>query len=783
MLKKIMLSACIVLSLLCIAGCAKNKKDEKKELSVYTYSEFDETLKGSIVSNLKEHDGNIYFLAEKYPDIPDGFLDEQDKLDEESPDNIEELTDRLYEKYNSIIHAGIWKYDPKSGEKSAVYEKEYYINDNISEYFINDDGSLMIVFKELNPAADKISEEYTVSVKQVTADGTEISSQSLKEYTGYDEYGAADITFDQKGNIYGEVLSDDYEISCIFKMDPEKRLIGEIDCSDENVSDSIADDNGSMLIKSNTPEGYKYMTADFENGKLKPLEEFINTIPEGEDEDNKAEESTEGHEYKFFGCAGEDSFLIGDNVYMYDYNMSDNTITPLLRWLDLGIVESSVAEVIPIDDERFLCSITENDNGDRDIVIFEKSDVNDSEKTTLTLAGLHNNDDIRKKISAFNRENPQYKIDYKTYDDKEDPYYALSLDITAGKVPDIIDLSDINKDIFISAGVLCDLTPFMEKDDVLGPDYFVDGLTDCTAAGGRQYYLSDSFVIYTIAGKASSLKKYKDNWTMDSFIKYCNAKAGKAVFYIGDKHSVFETLLINNVNTYIDWNTGEVFFDGEEFRKFMEFCNSLPGEEDVDIIRDENEALRSGEMLFAETDITGLSDMAMHECSFGEIEYIGYPGSAGGVSHIVLGKALAIGASSEYKEAAWEFIKSVVTSCKYDEDMYGFPASKAEFEKMVKRCTATEEYTDENGQTVKPFNDKYTDYDGAVYDIGPATEKEVSELRNIIKHSAVTVFDDGTGGYEIISEEAEKYFSGEKSLDETISVIQDRMKKYVNENR
>ena len=242
MLKKIMLSVCIGLSLLCIAGCGKNKKDEKKELSVYTYSEYDETLKGSIVSNIKKHDGNIYFLAEKYPDIPDGFLEEQDKLDEESPDNIEELTDNLYKKYNSIIHAGIWKYNPESGEKSVVYEKEYYINDNISEYFINDDGSLMIIFKELNPAADKGSEMYTVSVKQVTADGTELSSQSLKEYTGYDEYGAADITFDQKGNIYGEVPSDDYGISCIFKMDSEKKLIGEIDCGNEDVVDIITDD-------------------------------------------------------------------------------------------------------------------------------------------------------------------------------------------------------------------------------------------------------------------------------------------------------------------------------------------------------------------------------------------------------------------------------------------------------------------------------------------------------------------------------------------------------------
>lgn len=36
---------------------------------------------------------------------------------------------------------------------------------------------------------------------------------------------------------------------------------------------------------------------------------------------------------------------------------------------------------------------------------------------------------------------------------------------------------------------------------------------------------------------------------------------------------------------------------------------------------------------------------------------------------------------------------------------------------------------------------------------------------------------------EIISDDVGKYFSDEKSLDDTVAIIQDRMKKYVNENR
>lgn len=779
MIKRVMLFVGVIISFMCIAGCSSKKK-EQQELSVYTYSEIDESLRNNYISNIKTYGDDIYFVAEKWPDVPSEFSEEYNELINSENENITELADELYDRYGCIAKAEIWKYNRKSGEKSIVYNKEYYINDGISEYSINDDGLLTIIFSEYNPGADEEDEQYTKSVIQVSADGTELSSQPLEEYAGNAEYKNAHISIDSKGNIYGQV-GDNYEVKYIFKMNPERELIGKIDCGDTDIWESVMDSNGNILLKCSSSGGhYEYMTADYEQESLKKLDDFI---IDNKKEENDADKSEEGPEYNLIGYAGENNFLIGDNIYMYDYNMENNTLTPILKWLDCGIVGSSVNEAVQIDEERFLCSIIGSDDNEYKAVIFEKNDSEYSQRTTLTLAGLNNNDDIRKEIIKFNRENTQYKIEYKTYDDMADPGYALNLDITAGKVPDIIDVSDVDKDMFISAGVLSDLTPFMEQDDVVNKDYFVDGLLDNTAVDGKQYYLLNGFSIYTIAGKASDVKKYKDNWTMDSFIQYCNSAAGSQVFNCGYKQNVFETMLEENVDSYINWSTGEVYFDGEEFRKFMEFCNSLPDSENVDVVSDDTAGLRSGKLLFTVDWIHDLSGMTYMDKVFKGASYIGYPGKNGGVSHIVpQGGVFAIGELSEHKEAAWDFLKSVIDSGKYDEDSTAFPASKTEFEKMVRRYTATEEYIDEDGKTVKPIHDEWDNF-GTVYDIGPAAPEKVDELRDMIKHSKIISFDDTDAEYEIIAEEADRYFSGEKSLDETISVIQDRMTKYVNENR
>jgi len=163
-----------------------------------------------------------------------------------------------------------------------------------------------------------------------------------------------------------------------------------------------------------------------------------------------------------------------------------------------------------------------------------------------------------------------------------------------------------------------------------------------------------------------------------------------------------------------------------------------------------------------------------------DVAYIGYPSKKDqGVGLRESSGLFAISASSENKEAAWDFIKCVFEGD--DDNEFGFPASKTKFEKMVKRDTTTSSYTEEDGTVIYPREMQcgWNNYD---VKINPATEEEIEILRNLIKNSKIN-FNDISIIDNMIIEDVRKYFNGKKSLDETLKIIQDKLSKYVNENR
>ncbi len=91
-------------------------------------------------------------------------------------------------------------------------------------------------------------------------------------------------------------------------------------------------------------------------------------------------------------------------------------------------------------------------------------------------------------------------------------------------------------------------------------------------------------------------------------------------------------------------------------------------------------------------------------------------------------------------------------------------------------------YLDENGNPIVTGT-QTTSGNGWSYTYHTATKQEADTILSLLKGSCLA------SGYEsreimgIISEEAEAFFAGQKSLSETISVIQSRMNLYVNENR
>lgn len=783
MLKKLLCCLCIGIMTVSLAACG-GKKDKDAELKTYEYNQLELNLnEDDGLSKIKLYGDDLYFVTYQYPEYPKEYEEELEKL-YDSADDIEKRYQELQEKYSDYkTKIVLWKYNLTSSEKTAVYQKE---SDNytIEAYSIADDGSIIMLNSEYIYDMKNDTSENVFSLNKIGADGSEQLISDLKDCIkkdGENEGYVSNAEFAPDGTLYisYEVSGEEKSTAYYSKISPDGQLIGTMqnESSDGSGAGFVIDGQANLLVGMYGEKGITYQTVDFDNNKLSdPLPGF-----ESSDEESFSE-------YNVCSFSEEYGLLVKDSIYLYSYDADAGKLTPVLKWMDCGVVGNNVDNVLAVDGETFLCSFND-DMGKVNVGMLNENTSENDNKEVITLAGLYMDDTLQKSVISFNKASDKYKIQCNTYENSSDPQEAFINDIMAGNIPDIIDLSEIDVKNYISKGLLADLTPYMDKDDVINKDYFIDGILDKTAVDGKQYYLMNSFSIWTIAGKASELAQYKDNWTMDSFIEYYKSKPeGTMMFEFDSKELIFSLLFEQQFNSYVNWDTGEVTFDSDTFKKFLEFCNTFPKSEEGmydDMSQDTHKLIKEGKQLFEYVYISSLDDITLQTKLFDDdIEFIGYPGAAGNRAYIAYPRGcLSISSTAKNPDAAWEFIKHVfMEQAKgVNADVYNIPTSKALFDNMIKKATTTEAYTDENGNLVEPRNTTmgYNDFE---VEIGPATEAEVNTLKELINNAGGII--SGTGKVqEMVSEEVYKYFEGQKSLDETVDIVQDKMKKYINENR
>lgn len=112
-------------------------------------------------------------------------------------------------------------------------------------------------------------------------------------------------------------------------------------------------------------------------------------------------------------------------------------------------------------------------------------------------------------------------------------------------------------------------------------------------------------------------------------------------------------------------------------------------------------------------------------------------------------------------------------------DSVGIPVRKDCFDALLKRYTATEAY-EVDGEWFEPYiaaigNDRY-DFEMEQ----PLTAEQETIFREIVANAEKREGIDSRIE-EIVLEESQSYFSGEKELEEVIGIIQKRVTTYLNE--
>lgn len=498
-------------------------------------------------------------------------------------------------------------------------------------------------------------------------------------------------------------------------------------------------------------------------------------------------------EYNIYGqsmhLSESSKVLVNDGNNIYSVDLSNGKLTTELNWINSDVDGDSVRECFPLEDGKILAISTNYQQSTQknitEIVTLNKIKASEvKEKKVLIYAGATMDYSVKEKILSFNKTNENYRIEVRDYSGYDDSARKLNLDITSGKVPDILDVSyGISKDALIKKGLFLDIYPFMEQDKEIKKEDFIPSVLSTMEVEEKLYFLPYSF---NIQGLISGKKMIGDRegWTVKEMMEMYKAMPKGSVFMTDMSRQGFcYNMITRQLNEYIDWNTGKVDFNNDDFIELVEFSKSLPKEEelqcddDMVVLRNEGKLFLESFYLQDPVDIIGYEKTYKKQKGY---QILSYPSSdkSNQLSMGGLGSMLAITKQCKEAEGAWEFIRQFLT---YDfqktEVNYCFPVRKDMLERRLEQVQATKSYKEEDGTKVNTIMEEYG-YDRAL------TKEEAEMIRSIVERiGTCSSYDTATDEIgEIINEELQAFYTGDKTAKEAAEIIQSRAKIYVSEN-
>lgn len=393
-------------------------------------------------------------------------------------------------------------------------------------------------------------------------------------------------------------------------------------------------------------------------------------------------------------------------------------------------------------------------------------------ETFLSVASANVNDTLKERIRFFNQRHPEYLLQIRDYgtNDVQSRLQQIQLSMSGKNPPDLIEMWSMEEyENYARKGWLEDLSSYLEKGERLSLEDFVPRLREALTVNGGFYALPQEFDLTTLA-IPKSVAEGRSSWNIEEFLDFIE-EYPNAYFYFrgsgiqpdqnGLKKEILSLALRRGLAGFIDADRGKVDFDNERFRSLMTRINAMQFDEsagwrDADLER----RVGDGEILMPAVSIDRVYSLYQLENTYcQEMVLIGYPGAEreDGGALMTIGRPTGISGNSRNKEGAWCYLEESVAE--ETESTGGFPSRQKELAEMLEEaCDGAE---DEELDMWKRYTDMVTETIGTASVEDPA----MRQLRIII------------------SEEATFYFSGVKSLDEVIEVMESRAEMYFNENR
>ena len=636
--------------------------------------------------------------------------------------------------------------------------------------------------KTQDPWQYYVKDERKTFIRKLSATGAEISSVDISQY------------FESSNTEEMEMRGGQFYIN-----DMIADTTGNIYISDGNNTVYVINADGSFLFKLSV-ENYLNRLVMLKDGKVgatsssqdgKNVLKIIDTTAKAWGTEYKIpmnawDLKSGGNQYDF--CYTDSSSLFG-------YNLANETSEKILTWLNCDVDGNNVNFSTVMDDGNvFALSNSWDDKGSSnfEIITLKKTPRSEvKQKTTLTLATMWLDYNLRKELLKFNKTNENYRIEITDYSEfnTEDDYTAgitkLNTEIISGNVPDLIDISQLPYQQYAAKGLLEDLYPYIDRD--YKREDFIPSIMKAAETDGKLYLLTTSFSVNSIVGSPSVVGNDM-GWTMDEMQAIVNEhpEADYPFGYYMSRDNILQGLCMLNMGSFMNWQTGECSFNSDDFKKLLTFAKTFPEKmpeyEEGNYI-DSGTLIQDGRQLFEMYSASDFQNYQYYKAMFGgAITFKGFPTGDKKGNVAMLNGGLAMTTSCKDKDGAWQFMSSLLSE-DYQENLdWNYPISQKAFDKKLAEAMKQEYTTDESGNKIPVSRGGMSMGNGPTVEFYAITQEEADQIKALINSVERTAsYDENL--LNIISEEAAYFFSGEKTVDETADIIQSRMNIYINEQR
>ncbi len=456
--------------------------------------------------------------------------------------------------------------------------------------------------------------------------------------------------------------------------------------------------------------------------------------------------------------------------------------------------------LISAEDDRYVLtgSISHNDSLDMEhygvndtptIVVLEKTDKNpNAGKIIITAAAAGDtylSYEVCEAIRTFNDTNEKYLIqldnklrtsDFVNYDgtsnveERQKKYYSgysalggqLASDIISGNGPDVI-LNAADFRIIQSEDYLIDLYSYIKgKNGINEADYF-SNVIDAVKTNDKFFYMPTGFGLEGICTNKDNVREDQTGFTFDEYAKLVHDVCNGADPMNASQIDVLCTLFALMDDTCI--NGKEVNFDNEAFRALCEYVKN-------DVIYDPDKEYSDDEgAWFAYYSSIG-STLNTQRYKASKQTLLGYPSYDSRGPEISITTSIGISALSPsvVADGAWEFIKFCLS-----DDVQEMIARSGDNPVSISVYDSTARTAFENcNKCIIKENNMFNQY-------FPTVDESIIESYKKVLLSGSKIDNLDPAIIVVLREEIPPFFVDQKSLDEILPVINNRVKTILSE--